>query len=112
MNDYTRHYFPENYAHEHKVVVLPTKITSIEAHYQHWLKHHRNDYIELQKWDEPNEESEDIEEDEILVEAALGGDPDADIQYFCVKRDKYREKRTEFGYIIDFHDKHMETINE
>lgn len=95
MNDNLRHNFPEQYELNYFVKVLPTKLTSVEAHYQHWIKQHQNEYIEVCSWDD----SKDLDDDEVLVKAALGGDEDSDVLLFCVKKEQYAN-RSEFGYII------------
>ena len=95
MNDALRHNFPDQYERDYHVRVLPTKITSLEAHYQHWIKQHQNQYIEVCSWDD----SKDLDDDEILVKAALGGDEGLDVLYFCVKKDQY-DSKSEFGYVI------------
>lgn len=104
MNDHTRNHFPEIYEQQYHVKVLPTKTTSYEAYHQRWLKQHKSHYIETSVW----EKSDAIDDDEILIEAAWGGDPDDDIQYFCIKREKYLSKRSEFGYVIEDDDLMME----
>lgn len=99
MNETLRHNFPDQYELNFNVKVLPTKVTSVEAHYQHWIKKHKNEYIEICAWDD----SKDLPDDEMLVKAALGGDEDIDTLYFAVKKDRYRQ-RDEFGYVIQMDD--------
>lgn len=102
MNEALRHNFPDQYELNYNVKILPTKATSIEAHYQHWIKKHKNDYIEICAW----YDSKDIPTDEILIKAALGGDEDVDVLYFSVKKDRYNQ-RNEFGYIVQEGDTEM-----
>lgn len=104
MDEQTRHNFPDQYEQTFGVKILPTKVTSVEAYYQHWLKQHQFRYIETNHW----KDAESVDSDEILIEAALGGDPDNDTQYFCIKKIRYYNNRTEFGYVVQDDDLMME----
>lgn len=93
-----RHHFPDQYERKMgNVKILPTKSTSVEAHYQHWLSKHQHDFIEIKAW---NDSDEDVTPGCVLVYAALSGDEDKSSGYWMVKTETYLNNRTEFGYII------------
>jgi hypothetical protein len=88
------------------VRILPTKATSVEAHYQHWLKKHKGALIETTMW-ERDANDPTIDEDEVMVRAAVNGDDAQGVYYFAVKKHRYAQ-REEFGYIIQNEDLQLE----
>ncbi len=89
-----RHFYPDQYEKNFGVKLLPTKLTSVEANHQHWLKIHQHDLIEINAWDH----SPHVPPNHMLVEATLGG-KDETLHYFAVTYERYSKKH-EFGYII------------
>ena len=102
MNDSQRHYFPEQYERDLNVMVLPTKATSVEAHYLHWLKKNKGQLIETMMW-ERDADDPTLDEDELMVRAAVNGDDAQGVYYFAVKKHRYAQ-RSEFGYVIQSED--------
>lgn len=106
MNENLRHYFPEQYEQAMNVRVLPTKATSVEAHYLHWLKKHKGALIETMSWERDADDAT-LDEDELMVRAAVNGDDAQGVYYFAVKQYRYDE-RCEFGYVIQPEDLQLE----
>lgn len=97
-NEKIRQLFPEQYERQHNVVLIPTKLTSEEKYKQNWFAKYRHQYIEVEAW-EAKDWPDKIEPNQVLVKAALGGDPNEDWGYWFVPDERY-QLREELGYII------------
>ena len=97
-----RQHFPDQFEQKlGNVKILPTKNASVEAYYQHWLMQHKNDFIEIESWDDT---CDNVPPGKVLIKAALSGDAEKAVAYWMVDYKFYKEERTEFGYIINKED--------
>jgi len=92
-----KHFFPERFEAKKHVILFPHTRTSNEKAYEHFLKKHKLDQIEVYHWDVQHER---IPAGYVLVEASRGGNSDGFLSYWLVKREEFLKLRTEFGYII------------
>ena len=118
-NEKIRQHFPEQYEQRHNVVLIPTKLTSEEKYKQNWYAKYQQEFIEIEAWEGKDhlyqeQKSSDhiiIQPDQVLIKAALGGDPHADCGYWIVPADRYA-LRDELGYIISTQDTFAELLDE
>lgn len=96
--DDVRHHFPDIYESKHNVKLLPTALTSEEMYRRRWYKEHKDDFIEIEFWDEKDG---GVPPGEVLVQAALGGDENKEVTYWGVVESDFLAERTEFGYIVN-----------
>lgn len=102
-----RHHFPDQFEQQFKVKVLPTKATSVAAYYQHWLKKHDQQLIEIEAWSV----GEGLPVGHTLVKAAINGDEQLGVYYYAVDNQRYAH-RGEFGYVIQHDDTEMVLASE
>lgn len=78
------------------VIVFPSKKVSAEAHRERFFRINKRNYIEIKSW---TDKSKNVPQGNILIEAALGGDPWQDKKYFLVPEEIYERDRTDYGFI-------------
>ena len=95
--------YPDVYEHVMAVHILPTRLISATRHKDIWFKNRKNKYIEIFAWDDTDP---DVCKGEILIKAALGGDPRSLLKYFSVPKYIYETQRHEYGLVCsaDLHE--------
>ncbi len=93
-----RHHFPDLYETELHVRLIPTALTSVEMYRRRWYKKHKNDFVEIEFWDEKDG---GVAPGKVLIQAALGGDENKEILYWETDEKDFLAERTEFGYIVN-----------
>lgn len=90
------------------LIVFPSKHTSTEAHRRRWYDLHKRDFIELSAWtdDDPN-----VKAGHVLIQAAVGGDPQHYMSYFLVPEHEYKNAHDGYGFVCNpaMHEERHET---
>ena len=78
------------------VIVFPSKQVSVEAHRERFYKINKRNYIEVKSW---TDKSKNVPIGNVLIEAALGGDPWEGTKYFLIPEEVYEFERSEYGFV-------------
>ena len=78
------------------VILLPTKLTSLEKHEERFYRKNRRNFVEVQSWPDT---ASNVPKGCVLVKAALGGDPWQEEAYFLIAACEYKSSKSEYGFI-------------
>lgn len=78
------------------VILLPTKLTSVEKHQERFYQKNKYNFVEQQAWPDT---SNNVPKGCVLVKAALGGDPWQEEAFFLIATCEYEAGQTDYGFV-------------